>query len=372
MFVTEERLNRVAIAFLSLYVQVLAILGILVTSGCHLTRSSGFTAQSEHSKQIPADKIELQMIGLTSTRSEAKLQTENHGSTESYKPDDSSGVTEFLDPPSDIVRELNLELADFEAHVDEQLQSSELDPTLVEQNYKSIADRLWGDQLNFYSPESITLLGGGLLAGAMAANTSLDETIQRHFQSSVRGATSDEWFESLHTSKELGNGKYTLPVFATAWAAAELLPDNAVLSKGGKWGERSIRGFIVGAPPLIVFQQFTGGSRPSETNESAEWHPFRDNNGISGHAFMGALPFITAAKMSDDLRVKLFFYAGSALTPLSRVNDNAHYPSQVALGWWMAYLAASAIDSTDNPNAKWKFYPYSTSNGSGILAEYRF
>ncbi len=84
---------------------------------------------------------------------------------------------------------------------------------------------------------------------------------------------------------------------------------------------------------------------------------FRDNNGISGHAFMGALPFITAAKMSDDLRVKLFFYAGSALTPLSRVNDNAHYPSQVALGWWMAYLAASAIDSTDNPNAKWKFYP---------------
>jgi PAP2 superfamily len=235
----------------------------------------------------------------------------------------------------------------------------------------TLLERLWDDQNNFYSPESVTLLGGGLVVGGLMANTSIDENLHRHFQGSVRGATSDEWFESLHASKELGNGIYTLPVFASAWVAGELFPDNKIVETTGRWGERSIRGFVVGAPPLIVLQQFTGGSRPTEINESSEWHPFRDNNGISGHAFMGSLPFITAAKMTDDRGLKVLFYAGSALTPLSRVNDNAHYPSQVALGWWMAYLAAIAVDATDNPNARWRFYPYSTENGSGMMAEFR-
>lgn len=236
----------------------------------------------------------------------------------------------------------------------------------------SLIGRLWDDQENFYSPESLTLLGSGLVVGGAMANTSIDEGIQKHFQSSVRGATSDDWFESLHASKELGNGVYTLPIFATTWAAGELFPENEIIAKGGLWGERSIRGFMVGAPPLMVMQQLTGGSRPTETNESSEWHPLRDNNGISGHAFMGSLPFITAARMTDNRAYKMLFYAGSAVAPLSRVNDNAHYPSQVALGWWMAYLAASAIDASDNPSARWKFYPYTDANGSGMLAELRF
>ena len=236
----------------------------------------------------------------------------------------------------------------------------------------TLFERLWDDQKNFYSPESLTLLGGGLIVGGAMANSSIDEGIYRHFQSSVRGATSDDWFESLHASKELGSGIYILPVLATAWAAGEFFPESELVKTGGRWGERSIRGFLAGAPPLIVMQQLTGGSRPTETAESSRWHPLRDNNGISGHAFMGSLPFITAAKMTENRGYKILFYAGSAVAPLSRVNDNAHYPSQIALGWWMAYLAASAIDATNNPNARWRFYPYSTDDASGMLAEFRF
>lgn len=236
----------------------------------------------------------------------------------------------------------------------------------------TLLERVWGDQKNYYSPKSVALLGSGVVVGGLMANTSIDENLHRHFQSSVRGATSDDWFESLHASKELGNGLYTIPLFATAWAAGKVLPDNKLVEATGRWGERSIRGFLVGAPPLIILQQFTGGSRPTETNETSEWHPFRDDNGISGHAFMGSLPFITAAKTTDDRGLKVLFYAGSALTPLSRVNDNAHYPSQVALGWWMAFLAASAVDATDNPNARMRLYPYSTGDGSGMIAEFRY
>ncbi len=76
--------------------------------------------------------------------------------------------------------------------------------------------------------------------------------------------------------------------------------------------------------------------------------------------------------MTDNRGYKLLCYAGSTMAPLSRVNDNAHYPSQVALGWWMAYLAASAIDVSDNPHARWRFYPHSTDDGSGMMAEFRY
>lgn len=81
---------------------------------------------------------------------------------------------------------------------------------------------------------------------------------------------------------------------------------------------------------------------------------------------------ITAAKMSDRPVIKASFYAASSIAPLSRVNDNAHYPSQVALGWWMAYLAASAVDATDHPNSRWKFYPYTTGADTGMLAEFKY
>ncbi len=236
----------------------------------------------------------------------------------------------------------------------------------------AIAERIWSDHVNYYSPESLALLGSGLLVGGAMANTSIDDGIQRHFQSSVRNANSDEWLESLHANKELGNGLYTLPVFASAWAMGELFPDSELLRISGQWGERSIRGFMVGAPPIIVLQQLSGGSRPTEKLHGSHWQPFQDNNGISGHAFMGALPFITAAKMTGDSRLKFVYYAGSTLTPLSRINDNAHYPSQVALGWWMAFLAASAVDATDNPESRWKFYPYPTGDGAGVLFEYRY
>ncbi len=260
----------------------------------------------------------------------------------------------------------------FGRHSDARTNPMDFSGLLKQGRPNSLIGRMWYDQKNFYSAESLILLGGGLIVGGAMANSSIDDSIHRHFQSSIRGATSDDWFESLHASKELGNGKYTLPVFAVAWTAGELFRDNNLVETSGRWGERSLRGFVVGAPPLIIMQQLTGGSRPTETDESSEWHPFRDNNGISGHSFMGSLPFITAAKMADNPGLKVVFYAGSAIAPLSRVNDNAHYPSQVALGWWMAYLAASAIDATDNPNVRWKLYPYSTGDSSGMMAEFRY
>jgi hypothetical protein len=101
-----------------------------------------------------------------------------------------------------------------------------------------VFSRMLADQKNFYATDSLTLLAGGFVVGGMMANTSLDNDIQQHFQSSVFGATSDDWFESLHASKELGNGLYTLPVFASTWAVSAVFPESQSAELAGIWGER--------------------------------------------------------------------------------------------------------------------------------------
>ncbi len=55
--------------------------------------------------------------------------------------------------------------------------------------------------------------------------------------------------------------------------------------------------------------------------------------------------FIDAAKMTDNCWLKTGLYACSVLPAWSRINDDAHFPSQAFLGWWMAYCAATAVDT---------------------------
>ena len=119
---------------------------------------------------------------------------------------------------------------------------------------------------------------------------------------------------------------------------------------------------------MLAMQMLTGASRPGETDDGSTWKPFQDNNGVSGHSFIGAVPFLCAAKMTDDPLWKAAFYAGSTLAGLSRINDDRHYTSQVFLGWWMAYLAATAVDQTQSGN--WAVYPWPTADGMGVEVDY--
>jgi hypothetical protein len=233
-----------------------------------------------------------------------------------------------------------------------------------------LLERLAKDQWRFYSIENAIPMALVFGTGAAFANTQLDSQIQSHFRTSVLGASSDEWFEKLHASKELGDGIYTLPIFGAAWLAKEWIDGPPALETFGNWGERSMRGFLVGAGPVIAGQYLTGGSRPSELEKSSHWHPLQDNNGVSGHAFMSSLPFITAAKMTDNPLAKLAFYSGSTIGPLSRMNDNAHYPSQIGIGWCLAYLSATAIDRSNSNRSGWSLKPLTTNSGSGLAAEY--
>lgn len=230
---------------------------------------------------------------------------------------------------------------------------------------KMFLGRIWTDHTHYYSLRNGLPLLAGFGVGAALANTHADMGFREQYQDNVRNSIENHWHQAIHAPKMLGNGEYTIPVFAGALFIGRSFQEYPAGSVMAEWGGRSVRTLLVGAPPMLVAQTLTGGSRPTETHDGSRWHPLHDNNGVSGHAFMGAIPFLSAAKMTDNIWLKSAFYAGSVLPGVSRINDDGHFLSQVFLGWWMAYWAASAVDQTQHDSAV-QIVPVSVAGSTGI------
>lgn len=236
---------------------------------------------------------------------------------------------------------------------------------------KSIFSDVCSDHCHYYSVGNAGKLAIGVGAAAVLANTAADESLRREFQERLRSVRTDDVSEALHVPGFLGNGYVTIPIFAASALAGSYF-DEVPLGRGvGEWGGRSLRTILVGAPPMLAMQWVTGASRPGETSASSHWKPFDDTNGVSGHAFMGAVPFLSAAKMTDNPYWKAGLYFASTLPGVSRINDDRHYSSQVILGWWMAYLAASAVDETQLADKHLTIGPTILPDGVGVGIEYR-
>ena len=220
------------------------------------------------------------------------------------------------------------------------------------------------DHRNYYSWNTLGDFLVALGGGAILANTSLDDDFQSWYQRDVRSQGTDR-----HAAfwKTFGEGQIFIPAFL-GLAVAGTMCEHAwpVMGIGGEFGERVTRGYVVGAPSMLLMQFTLGGSRPDETSVGSQWKPFDDTNAVSGHAFMGAVPFITAAKMTDNRLAKCTLYACSTFTAWSRVNDHDHYLSQACLGWYMAYLACRAVDLTENGGSCYTITPMVAPNTMGL------
>lgn len=223
--------------------------------------------------------------------------------------------------------------------------------------------KIWTDAKNYYSIPSIRGLFLGVAGGSLLANTSLDGDFRDWYQADVRSSGTDRCADFF---RPLGEGRYMIPGCVGISVLGALHGDTLWGDCCDEFGARAARAYGVGAPPLLLMQATLGASRPGEEPHGSRWRPFEDTNGVSGHAFVGAVPFITAAKMVEDPFLKGGLYFGSAMTAWSRVNDDRHYLSQVLLGWWMAYLACDAIQQTDRQYDGLTFIPIAMSDGVGI------
>jgi hypothetical protein len=237
------------------------------------------------------------------------------------------------------------------------------------------ASRAWHqiarDYRNFYSCESLTCITAAFGAGALMANTGFDQTMQDAWITGVEPTSLGTFFSDC---KDIGEGRYSLPIFGAAYATGLVFENSPVGDAVGEWGGRSLRMFVVGAPPLYALQWATGASRPSDTAGSSYWAPFHDNNGVSGHAFVGAIPFLAAADMVESPLLKGTLYVCSTFVGFSRMTDEAHYPSQVFLGWYLAWASSRAVSQTEMQFAgmEVRVVPLPMADQGGLAVETRW
>jgi len=221
------------------------------------------------------------------------------------------------------------------------------------------------DYRNLYlDTHSLALFGAALAGAGLLANTSMDREAQEYYRDNIRSGATDDISKIL---KLPGEPLAAIPLLAGVRLAFP--PGSSV----GRWSQRTLRGLFVGAPAAYAVQMLAGGGRPEEGVDSSRWRgPYHNNNTLSGHTFIGAMPLITAAMMQDDPYIKFALYAASPLTGLSRINDDKHYISQVAIGWYLAYLSARAVERT-GPTAGFSITAMPLGpDGFFILASRRF
>jgi hypothetical protein len=223
------------------------------------------------------------------------------------------------------------------------------------------------DYRNFYSWPNLGLVGLGVAGAAPLANTSADRDIRRWYQDRYRGRV-----RSLAEVFNYGGQIWVaLPIGLELAALCGKAPENYATDGGWyEWSNRSLRAIAVGFPPVVAMYGLLGASRP-DRNDSA-WHPFNDIHGVSGHTFVGAVPFLTAASMTDNVWLKVPLVAGSFLTGWARFHEDRHYFSQIALGWWMAYLSVRTVNQTEQQRRGWSLAPLVSPDCAGVGVHLRY
>lgn len=229
----------------------------------------------------------------------------------------------------------------------------------------TITDTVINDYKSFYSAKRWIRIGICFGIGAVAANTNIDSNVQSWYQNDVRSSGTDDFSKNV---KWMGEGTYLIPL--SLLTASVKFFDNE--SPVGNWGEHVARAYLTGSPAVLFMQAATGASRPGETNHDSRWRPFNDTNGVSGHAFIGAVPFLTIGKMCSNKYLKYIAYVASAATAFSRINDNDHYLSQIGLGWYMAWESVNAVFDADEQQQNISVVPMLGQNRYGVLVNFKW
>jgi len=233
-------------------------------------------------------------------------------------------------------------------------------------------DRIFIDYGNLYNVNNAKNFGAVLLGAGVLANTKMDGNFQKWYGDRVRSDFTDDFSK---VSKVFGEGFIFVPIMATTAVSYRFLQERRGLPECtlGEFTDRTMRGYLVGAPTLLILQPVLGGNRPQ--SGTSYWKPFHDSVGVSGHAFMGAVPFMTAAQMTDRPCAKGLFYALSAIPAWSRINDDAHYLSQALLGWYLAYLSVRAVSATEERGRLPRgltLFPVGGNGAVGVGLHYQF
>lgn len=176
-------------------------------------------------------------------------------------------------------------------------------------------------------------------------------------------------------AKPFGNGFYTLPPLGAFYFYGRFFKD----PRASKVSLLSIKSFVISGIFTQVVKSFGHRHRPSSGTGQNRW----DGPGISssnlsfpsGHSSSAfAVGTVIASEYKDKWFIPPLAYGISTLTALSRINDNAHWASDVFFGSAIGYFTAKAIVAMHrySKNKKLTLLPVSNGKESLALIIYKF
>jgi membrane-associated phospholipid phosphatase len=184
---------------------------------------------------------------------------------------------------------------------------------------------------------------GALVLGGLSLLTLVDEPAQRFFQENRNGNSDDVAHAFRHVGQPEVYGTITLGL-----VGAGLLSGNHEVTRAG--GRLAASLLVAGAATAGLKLAF-GRSRPNETLDAYEFHPFSGGDAMpSGHT---SIAFALATDLSDEIHrtwASIGLYTIATGVGWSRMNDNKHWLSDVAAG------AVVGVTSAKLVNGRWRIF----------------
>lgn len=203
----------------------------------------------------------------------------------------------------------------------------------------------------------------GFSAAGIGAAGALDRTVMDHVQAH-RTAGEDRFFKQYQNF----GSTWSFEVIGAfeVWGEAEgdATAKNAAMD--------ALSASIIG-PGLIgtSVKYAVGRVRPTTASRTFEFRPFSGNQSFpSGHAAQAFAVATAVAENYPSWWVQTLCYGGAGLVGYARIEQNAHYTSDVVagalLGWSVAHAIVQRHSGPPNPK-RLSWAPYSNGNGIGVV-----
>lgn len=184
-----------------------------------------------------------------------------------------------------------------------------------------------------------------LIAGITTGLYTQDQKIQDWVQEN-RSTTSDKISEFANP---FGDGRYTLPGLGALYLYGHFFEDE----KAQRTALLSLESFVVSGLFVQIMKFIGHRHRPSSGDPYNIWDgPGFSTSNLSFPSGHSSSAFAIATVIASEYRDKAFIpplvYGIATLTALSRVNDNAHWASDVFFGAIVGYFTAKAIIAQNN------------------------
>jgi len=211
-----------------------------------------------------------------------------------------------------------------------------------------------------------------LIAGTTVGLYTYDQDIQNWAQKN-RNNTSDK---IAKFAEPVGNWSYTLPSLSLLYLYGHFFEDEKVR----KVALLSLESFVIRSIFARTLKYIGHRHRPSTGDPHNIWDgPGFSSSHLSfpsGHSSTAfAIATVIASEYDNRVFIPPLIYGIATLTALSRVNDNAHWASDVFFGSAIGYFTAKAIVGLHSKEKKDRgvtVFPVINDKYTALLMSYRF